>query len=189
MNDVDGYIRAQITPTYSRAFERLVNDNEDLVGLLAYAIYKQSVRENALAGQSTTNSQERNLPPAMVGALRQAAEMRLTEAVSLGIQQAIPDIQNAAIIGSINANQTATITAPAEERENIKSHITNRTGFVGAFFVNISAWAAALVVTVLILIYSGSPPLEDAVKNQVQSLGNGKIPTTEAERPILGGKK
>ena len=41
---------------HSKAFETFVRDTEDLVGLLAYAFYKESIRERVRAGQDVPES-------------------------------------------------------------------------------------------------------------------------------------
>lgn len=62
---------------YSCAFEKLVIDGEgDVVGLLAYALFKQSVREAAMAGEVLPAAQ-RNPTATSIKAHRDAAEKLL----------------------------------------------------------------------------------------------------------------
>jgi hypothetical protein len=53
--------KVKTSKTHSLAFETLVQSADDVVGLLAYATYKQSIREAALVGQTIANRASRNL--------------------------------------------------------------------------------------------------------------------------------
>lgn len=155
-------------PAYSRAFEALVQSPDDVVGLLAYATYKQSIRENALAGQAVSDRSSRDLAPALVGALRLAAEQTITEIVNSGITQATPDIQNTATIATLNGHRTEVLSALQTERQRIESHITSRTGFLSAFLTNLTAWAATLVVAVAILYLASRPSVESTLSSSME---------------------
>lgn len=155
-------------PGHSRAFEALVQGADDVVGLLAYATYKQSVREAVLAGQAVTNRASRNLPPAMVGALRSSAEQMLTKIVSDGITQATPDIQNTATIATLNSNRAEVLNALQGERQRIESHVTTRTGFLSSFLTNLMAWAVTLVIAVAILYLANRPSVESTLLKSME---------------------
>ena len=154
-------------PAYSRAFEALVQDPADVIGLLAYATYKQSIREGALAGQVVVDRPSRDLTPALVGALRMAAEQTITEIVNNGIAQATPDIQNTATIATLNAHRTEVLSALQGERTRIETHITSRTGFLPAFLTNLAAWVVTLLIAVAILYIASRPSVESTLSNSL----------------------
>lgn len=146
-------------PGYSRAFEKLVQGPDDIVGLLAYATYKQSIREAAQDGR-TTDRASRSLTPAMVSALRSSAEQVLTEIVNDGIAQATPDIQNTATLATLNSHHSEVLTSLQNEGQRLEGHITKRTGFWGAFGTNLAAWVLTLLVAVAILYLAGRTSVE-----------------------------
>lgn len=152
---------------HSRAFEALVQGADDLVGLIAYATYKQSLREAALAGQALPDRAARSLPPALVTALRSSAEQTLTKVVSDGITQATPDIQNGALIANLNANQTELMSALQSERLKIEKHITSRTGVISSFLTNLAAWVVTLLIAVAILYLANRPSVESTILKSI----------------------
>lgn len=133
---------------YSRAFQNMVDDDDDLVGLLAYAYYKASVREDARSG-SPSDGRERNPNKAQVSAYRSHAERELSDVARRAILEATPDIE-----------QTATANAIISNRTEIIAHITRRTGFWSAFGTNILAWIATLFVAGLVLFLAGRPSID-----------------------------
>ena len=149
---------AQTASPYSRAFENIVLGSEDIVGLLAYALYKEAVREEARQG-GTVDGTTRNPPPATVNAFRMAAEQRLTEVVKRGIEEATPDIQ-----------QNAFTAAVAGLESELKSHVTQRTSFGTALFTNIIAWLTTLAIAAIIIFLLNRPSAEQSVAGAFQGL-------------------
>lgn len=135
---------------YSRAFDNIVQDEEDVVGLLAYALYKRAIREEAQTG-SHTNGDTRNPSRTVVETYRQAAERTISVVINESLEAARPELQASA---SLDAIESA--------RANLSEHMTRRTGFGQAIFTNIIAWALTLVLTVLILLAFNRP---DPVKS------------------------
>ena len=129
---------------FSRAFENLVTKgDEDIVGLLAYALFKQSVRE-ATRGGDTSQSSERNPAPTSVHVYRSAAERRLSELVDFAVEGARPQIEASALRRAIQDGEVA-----------IKAHVDQRTGFWTAVLAGIVAWSLSLLVTIVIIWLSG----------------------------------
>ncbi|MGK2910326.1 MAG: hypothetical protein ACSLE1_11100 [Sphingobium sp.] len=144
--------------TYSRAFENFVasdGDDEDVVGLVAYALFKQAVREEAAAGTAHAGD-TRNPPATTVKTYRAAAEQILTEVIGRAIDEATPEIQQSAVLAAID---NATV--------KIEAHVTQRTGFGSALLTNIIAWIITLAIASLILILATRPSLEQAVVKAV----------------------
>lgn len=164
-------------PAYSRAFEKLVLNSDDVVGLLAYATYKQSIREAAQDGRETDKS-SRSLTPSLVNALRSSAEQLLTQIVNDGIAQATPDIQNTAMLATLNSHHSEILTTLESERQAIIGHVTEKTGFLPSFLTNIAAWFVTLLIAVSILYVSSRPSVEEALVGSIE----------QEEREAVGAK-
>lgn len=132
------------------------------MGLLAYALYKQSVREEAVRG-ATNASAARNPTSATVNAFRQAAEQRLTEVVNRAIEGATPDIQ-----ASHFSAQLESFT------QEVISTVERRTSFGAAIWPNLAAWALTAIATVIIVLLLTFPGMEDSVRNRLDGLRNGQ---------------
>lgn len=176
-------------PAYSRAFEALVRDADDVIGLLAYATYKQSIREAALAGQAVADRSSRDLTPALVGALRMAAEQTITEIVNNGIVQATPDIQNTATIATLNGHRTEVLSALQGERQRIEAHVNSRTGFLPAFLTNLAAWVVTLVIAVAILYLASRPSVESTLSNSMERPSAKPTPANASPAPQANPKR
>jgi hypothetical protein len=153
---------------HSRAFERLVKDDRDVVGLLAYALFKQSVWEQAQDGPPWARA-DRNLTPALVSAFRNDAERRITQVVASGIAAATPDIERTAQIAAIEASKESYSAALTSARSDILTQINRRTSVWPAFGINLLAWVVTLALTVLIILASNGPSLQDTALKAVQS--------------------
>jgi len=150
---------AQDPPSHSRAFENFVetgSDERDVVGLIAYALYKQGIREEAISGTAAPGAQ-RNPPTTTVTTYRAAATQLLTEIVQRAIDETTPEIQRSAVLNAVE-------TAKAE----IKGHVTGRTNFGPALLTNIIAWIVTLAIAVLILRLAGSPGVDQTLVNAVR---------------------
>lgn len=164
-------------PDRSRAFELLVQDPDDIVGLIAYAKYKESVREGAIQG-NLANLAARNLTPVMVNMLRSAAKQMIAQVVSDGIAATTPEIQQTAAVNAVNSTKeevkaavekcrSDTARKLGEERQKIETHVTKRTGFLGQFLTNMLAWIVSLIIIVLVVLSRQGQNVEDAVIDAV----------------------
>lgn len=142
--------------SYSRAFDNIVQDEDDVVGLLAYALYKRAIREEAQSGQRS-NGDTRNPSRTVVQTYRQAAERTLSEVIENALQAARPELQASAALDAIETS-----------RAGLSEHITRRTGIGQAILVNIVAWALTLVLTVLILFLASRPDLGEILTKSVE---------------------
>lgn len=147
---------------HSMAFENLVRDPDDVVGLLAYAKFKQSVHEAAVAGNYMDRA-ARQVTPAMVGVLRSASEQMITQIVEVGLQAAAPDIENSALRTAMEAKFAETAALVKTERGAITTHIDRRTSLWIAFFTNLAAWAVTLIVAIAIIRLFNGPSLEESI--------------------------
>jgi hypothetical protein len=166
---------APAPPEYSRAFENLVEDDNDIVGLLAYALFKQSVREAAQERQPAAFS--RNPPASVVKTYRLSAERRLEEFASV-----IVDAQRAELM------EGATVEAIKNAASEIRAHTTQRTGFGSALLTNVVAWVLTLAITVFIIWLSGKGGPEDVIVEAGKKADAARAaiparPTTSAASP------
>ena len=132
-------------PRYSRAFERLVLDDEDNVGLLAYALFKRAVPEAAQRGEAVSGI-GRDPSPTEIKTYRHLAESIIGEAIERSLRENLAELQQSA---ALNAIRTATI--------ELRAHIDLRTNFRSALLTNIIAWIVTLAITVAIVWLLGSP--------------------------------
>lgn len=116
-------------PTYSLAFERLVNGPDDLAGLIAYAVYKQSINEKAKAGQPRPERQDRILSDTDVKTFREAADRRLQDFATSAINEAREDII---------ATGTGLVIQAA--KAEIIERVTTRTSVGNAILVSLAGW-------------------------------------------------
>ena len=147
---------------YSRAFENFVvseGDEEDVVGLVAYALFKQAIREEAAAG-ALVGGDARNPSATTVKTYRAAAEQLLTGVVDRALDAATPDIQRSAVLSAIEGTT-----------DQIKAHVTERTGFGSALLTNLVAWVVTLAIATLILILAARPSVEQTVAKAADRVG------------------
>jgi len=143
---------------YSRAFDNIVQDEEDVVGLLAYALYKRAIREDAQQGQRSSGD-TRNPSRTVVETYRQAAERTLSQVIAGSLEAARPELQ---ISAASDAVENAEI--------RIISHVNSRTSFGQALLTNIVAWGFTLFVTVLILTAARGPGPEQVLSRAATKL-------------------
>jgi hypothetical protein len=137
---------------YSRAFDNIVQDDDDVVGLLAYALYKRAIREEAQQGQKS-NGDSRNPSRTVVETYRQAAERTLASVIDASMEAAKPELQVSAALDAIESS-----------RLDLREHVTQRTSFIPALITNVVAWAFTLLITVLILLAFNRPDPAQTLK-------------------------
>ncbi|WP_185804837.1 hypothetical protein [Pontivivens nitratireducens] len=133
---------------YSTAFEKMTkSDHNDLIGLVAYARYKQMVRDEVLQGQRAAGT-PKNPSDQVVDFYRSAARQELQSFAASAIDEATEEIQHSALLDRI---ETAT--------SEIQRHISDSTGTLRAVWTNFLGWAVTLVITLLVLLISQQPSL------------------------------
>ena len=138
---------------YSRAFDNIVQDEDDVVGLLAYALYKRAIREEAQDGRRSPGD-TRNPPRTVVETYRSAAQMMLGDVIQNSLEEAQPELQISAALDAVD-----------KARSDIIGHVTQRTNWLPALVTNVVAWAFTLVIVTLILISLGRPTPEEIVSD------------------------
>lgn len=164
------------TQPFSLAFDNMVQEPDDTVGLLAYALFKQSIREDAARGVRS-NGATRNPTPTTIEVYRNSAKRRLQDFANKAIEEATPDLQQSAYtnaISTLNAN-LSTVQA------NLMSHVDRRTSMWGAIVTNIVATILILAITVLIIqaVYlpNWQADLIEAVKKGAETSTRQNTPT------------
>lgn len=128
---------------YSRAFEVFVSsepDQDDVVGLLAYALYKKAVREAVIGGRRQVPAPHRTPSPTEREAYRGAAERLLQRVAQASVDAARPEILQAGFDAQI-----------ARAESEIKELVRSRTRVGAAIGTNLVAWIITLAVTVLVV--------------------------------------
>ncbi len=132
---------AERSEVYSRAFELLVQDDDDLTGLLAYALYKQSIREASAQGKAVHPSRDRSLTSTEVRAWREVADGMLSAFASSIIDQSRSGIVE---------------TAVRDDIRNLKSSLSlelqRSTSWKTAVVVNLVAWLLSIAITILVVM-------------------------------------
>jgi hypothetical protein len=127
--------------SYSKAFEQLVDKPGDIRGLVAYALYKQTLRDRRRLGLYVTPSSDRALAPSEIETFRSRAIEILKGFGDVLIAEAQQDIVKTGVL---------TIT------DRLKDHITARTSpwsaLGWAFIAGVAAWIFSLALTVLIAL-------------------------------------
>lgn len=137
------------TAAHSRAFENLTGGNpDDIVGLLAYAIYKRAIRENIRAGNAAAPGAGRNPLTTEVEAFRSQAERALERFAEKTVEQARPGIEERAIIGDVRARA-----------DELRALIEARTTWWSAFSVNVAASFFMIVLTIVIVVSVKAPTI------------------------------
>lgn len=132
---------------HSRAFQNIVQGDDDIIGLIAYGLYKRAIREDAALGNRIPGDR-RNPSATTVNVHRSAAEQLLVGVIERAIEQARPDIEDAAIVRTIGNIST-----------ELQQHITARTAFGPALLTNFLAWVVTLAATVLIIWLASKPDI------------------------------
>ncbi|NYZ12717.1 hypothetical protein HL658_09150 [Azospirillum sp. RWY-5-1] len=166
----DDDTRAAARPgSYSRAFENMVQGPDDTAGLLAYALFKQAVREDAMNGTGSV-ANPRNPSVTTVKVFRDAAEQMLAEVATRAITAAKPDLQRSSIANAITALRDNLQTVQA----NITNHVTNQTRYRHAIITGVIAWLITIIITAAVLYNFALPNWQDRI---VEAVREAQVPT------------
>lgn len=130
-----------VSLSHSRAFERFVDEDNDVTGLVAYALYKQNIQQRRRAGRTAPDPGERDPAPAELNAYRGQAVRLLDAFGEAAVQRAAPDILRNALLVS---QQQATAVVVAEVRA--------RTGLVATMLTGLVVWLVTIGLTVLLAL-------------------------------------
>ncbi len=136
--------------SYSNAFDKLIAENgeaDDLIGFLAYALYKKDKRELALSGKldpERLREFHKTLTDGSVQRYREQALSKLETYSEAVVRDAEPEIQEATRTEAVEAAKNAII------RE-----IKSATSAWNSIVLNVVAWLITLGITALVLFTSG----------------------------------
>lgn len=128
---------------YSRAFEVFVSsepNEDDVVGLLAYALYKQALREAVTQGRPHLLAPQRTPSPTERDAYRGAAERLLQRFAQASVDAARPEMLQSGFDVELRRAEG-----------EIKQLVQARTTVWAAIGTNLVAWVITLAVTVLVV--------------------------------------
>lgn len=138
---------------YSRAFEAFVQGDDDLLGLLAYALYKKGIQQARADGRPVPNGVMRHPSSTEVQAYRSSAKDMLAvfgESAQNSARESILD-------GGLRPDLD-------KLRTDLQTHIDRRTSTWSAFLVNLAAWVASIGLTVLFFLGLSAPSWAPKVK-------------------------
>ena len=145
---------------YSLAFERLVEGDDDTVGLLAYALFKRAIREAAQRGERVAGV-GRDPSPTVITTYRKFAASIIAETVERSLNDNLAELQQSAALDAIAA---ATV--------EVKAHIDGRTDFRTALLTSMVAWVVTLGVTILIIWLVGAPDPAKLVADKAKAVSH-----------------
>jgi len=143
---------------YSTAFERMTKaDHNDLIGLVAYARYKQMVRDEVLQGQRTAGT-PKNPSNQVVEFYRNAARQELQTFAAYAIDEATDEIQQSAVLDRFD-----------RATSEIQRHISQSTGSLRAIVTNVIAWVFTLFITLLAFLTLQQPGFFESLRGVIGS--------------------
>lgn len=138
-------------PRHSDAFERFVRpeggDDSDVVGLLAYALYKRDKRELAIKGDLSPEDlreHHKRLTDRLVEQQRATALQMMDAFSEVAITDATPQIGEAARFAQIESAKAEIIAAVAEAAKPGR-----------AILWNVVAWLVSLALTIIVVVGTG----------------------------------
>jgi hypothetical protein len=146
----------------SRSFRKLVHGDDDLVGLVAYALYRIQKDEWARAATRTRDEVDRYadvLTPSQIANIRMSAESRLDHFAYAAIAAATPRI----------GDRVRSEGFDALER-GLKHHVDQRTGWRHSLAANLAAWAITIGLTAVALVAVLLPSLAEIMAGRMVDL-------------------
>lgn len=141
--------------SFSTAFDKLVRGDEsdaDIVGLLAYALYKRDKREVAATGSldhAHLRDHHKTLTSGLQTQYRDSALRLLEEYSNAVVTRAEPQIQAAARIDAIE-----------QARDVIIAEVKTSTAWWLSILWNVIAWLISLAIVFLVTVGTGKVSLQ-----------------------------
>lgn len=136
------------------------------MGLLAYALYKQTVRESVASGRPPLLPAQRHPAPTERAAYRGDAERRLQNFAAAATDEATPEIIARGVGVAVDA-----------ARIDLIATINRRTSVWTAIGVNLAAWIITLAITVLLLVAIYLPNWQAALLEHVKAVQTPSPPS------------
>lgn len=141
-----------LVPEHSKAFERLVQEPDDIVGLLAYALYKRTINERKAAGHGVLSPKDRDPQGHEISLHRNQAEDYLRTFA----QTAIEGEKSTIWIENVKTFSEDVLFGVGEAKKDIEAALKKGTGFWWpGVAIGVVAWFASLFIT--LIIYANTP--------------------------------
>jgi len=149
---------------YNKAFQNFVPEPDDVVGLLAYALYKRTINEQKISGRVAAPPDQRDPQRHEIDVHRTKAE----DYLKVFAQTAI-DAERADILADGIKDAAEDIKASVMNSANdVKLTVRARTGFWWpGVVVGIVAWIISIIATIVV-VYSAP----EWVKSLVEHIGS-----------------
>lgn len=156
-----------LVPEHSRAFEKLVQEPDDIVGLLAYALYKRTINERKAAGHGVLSPKDRDPQGHEISLHRDQAENYLRTFA----QTAIEEEKSAIWVENIKVLSKDILFGVNEAKNDIKVAIKRGTGFWWpGVVIGVVAWFLSLIIT--LVIYVNTPDWLKGVASHIPTPPN-----------------
>lgn len=162
--------------SYSKAFENFVKETDDTVGLLAYALFKQTINEDAVRGV-LTESEKRNPGKILVERFRDSAHRKLEEFGSKMVDEARPILQRSAVseaLSGLNDNLESV-------QANLITCINEKTRIRYGILASLAGWLISIALTILLVTSLYLPNLLNNAIDQTKKLVTP--PTEQTTQP------
>lgn len=133
-------------PEHSKAFERLVEEPDDIVGLLAYALYKRTLNERKAAGHGVMLAKDRAPQAHEISLYRDQAENYLRAFA----QTAIEGEKASLWVETVKTFSDHVDFGIEAARRRIESTVRRGTSVWLGVTVGIVAWLISLAISILI---------------------------------------
>lgn len=154
-----------LVPEHSRAFEKLVREPDDIVGLLAYALYKRTINERKAAGHGVLSPKDRDPQGYEIALHRDQAENYLRTFAQIAIEgektaiwmENVKNLSDDVLLG-VNAS-----------KRDIEAALRKGTGFWWpGVAIGVVAWFASLFIT--LIVYASAPDWLKGVASHISAL-------------------
>lgn len=140
---------------FSQAFRNFVTDPKDVEGLVAYALYKQSINENCERGLPVLSGSERDPGPSTINTYRNAAQTLLQAHTDKILMAEKEGLQQTAIWTKLDEISGNLLTV----QTNIISYVDKRTEIKFGVIASVIGWFGSIFITVLIFASINLPNL------------------------------
>lgn len=140
----------------SRSLKRLSSGKDDLVGLIAYGLFKYEQSEWAVKTRPTRDDVERHheqLQETRIESLRSNAEYRLTDWAS-ELEKQWREDQYRDLANQVVADHSA----------NVIREVRKASGFWKSVGAGVVSWGLTAVITVVVVLYWFAPSFVDMLK-------------------------
>lgn len=144
------------TPQHSTALEKIAGaDPSDIVGLVAYSLYKLQVREEIIQGGRNRGALK-NPSAYQVSFFRNTAEQMVAGFAANAIDEAKPEIQRSAIMDRLEATEVQII-----------QHVSNSTGMLRSVSISFLGWCVTVVIMLAVVLLGVFPSLEKRLEGMI----------------------